>query len=77
MGGFKISKNPANTIFSAFFIKSGERMGRGNHVSIQRKKGSTKLMAKPLFSFRKNGAEGQNRTADTGIFSPYHAVLID
>ena len=28
------------------------------------------MLTNPLFSFRKNGAEGQNRTADTGIFSP-------
>ena len=28
------------------------------------------MLANPLFSLRKNGAEGQNRTADTGIFSP-------
>ena len=27
-------------------------------------------MANPFFSLRSYGAEGQNRTADTGIFSP-------
>ena len=27
-------------------------------------------MANPFFSLRFYGAEGQNRTADTGIFSP-------
>ena len=45
-------------------------VGQNAHIGDPTKKGSTKLMVKPLFSFRKNGAEGQNRTADTGIFSP-------
>ncbi len=28
------------------------------------------MFANPLFLLLYNGAEGQNRTADTGIFSP-------
>jgi len=32
------------------------------------KKVATTKAVNPLFSFRINGAEGQNRTADTGIF---------
>jgi hypothetical protein len=35
-----------------------------------KEKGATKHMVNPFFSLRSYGAEGQNRTADTGIFSP-------
>ena len=35
-----------------------------------KKKGATSNLVNPFFSLIFSGAEGQNRTADTGIFSP-------
>jgi hypothetical protein len=37
------------------------------------------MLVNPFFSFRSYGAEGQNRTADTGIFSHFisHRLEID
>ena len=45
-------------------------VGQNAYIGASKKKGLPNLIDNPLFSFRKNGAEGQNRTADTGIFSP-------
>ena len=47
----------------------GAMVGQIDLFAYPTKKGLPNLIDNPLFSFRKNGAEGQNRTADTGIFS--------
>jgi hypothetical protein len=50
--------------------KGGTMVGQTARIENVMKKGLSNLIDNPLFSFKKNGAEGQNRTADTGIFSP-------
>ena len=41
-----------------------------SHRQSTKEKGIRAATSNPLFSLTFHGAEGQNRTADTGIFSP-------
>jgi hypothetical protein len=50
-------------------FRGGTMMGQNSRFLNQKKKGTTNKLVNPLFSLRSHGAEGQNRTADTGIFS--------
>jgi len=45
-------------------------VGQIDHFPNTKEKGATTEAVNPFFSLRSYGAEGQNRTADTGIFSP-------
>ena len=44
-------------------------VGQNAQIGDPMKKGLSNLIDNPFISFMKNGDEGQNRTADTGIFS--------
>jgi len=49
-----------------YCARIGTHLNKKKHKP--KEKGAAKLMANPFFSLRSYGAEGQNRTADTGIF---------
>ena len=51
-----------------YCARIGTHLNKKKHKP--KEKGATSKLTNPFFSLRSYGAEGQNRTADTGIFSP-------